>query len=63
MAGQGTIGLEIDEDAPQDLETVVVPVGGGGLTSGIALGLKYTRPQVEVVGVESYMPHHPSQRH
>ena len=63
VAGQGTIGLEIDEDAPQDLETVVVPVGGGGLTSGIALGLKYTRPQVEVVGVECYMPHHPSQRH
>lgn len=54
VAGQGTIGLEIDEDAPQDLETVVVPVGGGGLISGIAIGLKYTRPQVEVVGVESY---------
>jgi len=54
VAGQGTIGLEINENAPQDLETVVVPVGGGGLISGIALGLKYTRPQVEVVGVECY---------
>jgi threonine dehydratase len=54
VAGQGTIGLEIDEDAPQDLESVLVPVGGGGLVSGIALGLKYTRPQVEVIGVESY---------
>jgi len=54
VAGQGTIGLEIDEDAPQELETVLVPVGGGGLISGIALGLKYTRPQVEVVGVEPY---------
>ena len=54
VAGQGTIGLEIDEDAPHDLETVMVPVGGGGLISGIALGLKYTRPQVEVVGVEAY---------
>jgi len=54
VAGQGTIGLEIDEDAPQDLEAVVVPVGGGGLISGIALALKHTRPQVEVVGVESY---------
>jgi len=54
VAGQGTIGLEIDEDAPQDLEAVLVPVGGGGLISGIALGLKYTRAQVEVVGVESY---------
>jgi threonine dehydratase len=54
VAGQGTIGLEIDEDAPQDLEGVLVPVGGGGLVSGVALGLKYTRPQVEVIGVESY---------
>ncbi|GAI39889.1 unnamed protein product, partial [marine sediment metagenome] len=54
VAGQGTIGLEIDEDAPLDLEAVLVPVGGGGLISGIALGLKYTRPQVEVIGVESY---------
>lgn len=54
VAGQGTIGLEIDKDAPQDLEAVLVPVGGGGLISGIALALKYTRPHVEVVGVESY---------
>jgi threonine dehydratase len=53
VAGQGTIGLEIDEDAPSDLEAVLVPVGGG-LLSGIALGMKYTRPQVEVIGVESY---------
>ena len=52
VAGQGTIGLEIDEDAPPDLEVVLVPVGGGGLVSGIALGLKYTRPRVEVIGVE-----------
>jgi threonine dehydratase len=54
VAGQGTIGLEIDEDAPPDLEAVLVPIGGGGLISGIALGTKYTRPQVEVIGVESY---------
>ena len=52
VAGQGTIALEIDEDAPQDLKTVVVPVGGGGLIAGIALGLKQIRPQVDVVGVE-----------
>jgi len=52
VTGQGTIGLEINEDAPTDLETVIVPVGGGGLISGIALALKETRPQVEVVGVE-----------
>jgi threonine dehydratase len=54
VAGQGTIGLEIDEDAPPDLEAVLVPVGGGGLVAGIALGLKHTRPRVEVIGVESY---------
>jgi threonine dehydratase len=54
VAGQGTIGLEIDEDAPPDLEAVLVPVGGGGLVAGIALGMKYTRPQVKVIGVESY---------
>lgn len=54
VSGQGTIGLEINEDAPPDLEAVLVPVGGGGLISGIALALKHTRPQVEVIGVESY---------
>jgi threonine dehydratase len=54
VAGQGTIGLEIDEDASPDLEAVLVPVGGGGLIAGIALGLKYTRLQVKVIGVESY---------
>jgi threonine dehydratase len=52
VAGQGTIGLEIDKDAPQELKTVLVPVGGGGLISGVALALKYTRPLVEIVGVE-----------
>jgi threonine dehydratase len=52
VAGQGTIGLEIDEDAPPELQTVLVPVGGGGLISGVALALKYARPRVEVVGVE-----------
>ena len=52
VAGQGTIALEIDQDAPDDLSIVMVPVGGGGLISGVALGLNYTRPDVEVVGVE-----------
>ena len=52
VAGQGTIGLEIDEDGTEELQTVLVPVGGGGLISGVALALKYTRPRVEVVGVE-----------
>jgi len=52
VAGQGTIALEIDQDAPADLDTTLVPVGGGGLIAGVALGLKPTRPNVEVVGVE-----------
>ena len=52
VAGQGTIALEIDQDAPADLAGVVVPVGGGGLIAGVALGLKYLRPEVKVVGIE-----------
>lgn len=52
VAGQGTVALETAEDAPEDLDMSVVPVGGGGLISGVALGFKYTRPGVEVVGVE-----------
>ncbi len=51
IAGQGTIGLEILEDLP-DVECVLVPIGGGGLISGIATALKLSRPQVKVVGVE-----------
>jgi threonine dehydratase len=52
VAGQGTIALEIHQQAPQDLTTAIVPVGGGGLISGVALGFKDTRPALEVVGVE-----------
>ncbi len=52
MAGQGTIGLEIAEQAP-DVDLVVVPVGGGGLISGIAVALKSLKPDVRVIGVES----------
>ncbi len=51
MAGQGTIGLEILEDVP-DVDLVVVPVGGGGLLSGIATAVKARRPETRVVGVE-----------
>ncbi len=51
MAGQGTIGLEIVEDLP-DVEVVLVPVGGGGLVSGIAAAIKRGHPAVRVVGVE-----------
>ncbi|HWF91031.1 MAG TPA: threonine/serine dehydratase [Terriglobales bacterium] len=51
IAGQGTIGIEILEDLP-DVETVLVPVGGGGLISGIATAIKLTNPSVKVIGVE-----------
>ncbi|MBV8563116.1 MAG: pyridoxal-phosphate dependent enzyme [Actinobacteria bacterium] len=51
MAGNGTIGLEIAEDAPE-FDTVVIPWGGGGLTSGIASALKALRPGVRVVAAE-----------
>ncbi len=51
IAGQGTAGLEIMEDLP-DVDTVVVPLGGGGLLAGVAAAVKETRPGVRVVGVE-----------
>jgi threonine dehydratase len=52
IAGQGTVGLELAEDCP-DPECVVVPIGGGGLVSGIATAIKALRPQARVVGVET----------
>ena len=51
IAGQGTIGLEILEDMPE-VETVLAPVGGGGLISGVAAAIKLTSPKVKVIGVE-----------
>jgi len=51
IAGQGTVGLEIAQDLP-DVQVVVVPVGGGGLISGIATALKALKPDVTIVGVE-----------
>jgi len=50
IAGQGTIGLELAEQAP-DAETVVIPIGGGGLAAGISLVLRERRPEVRIVGV------------
>jgi threonine dehydratase len=52
IAGQGTVGLELLEDWP-DVDVVVVPIGGGGLVSGISAFLKQARPTIRVVGVES----------
>ncbi|MCM0676960.1 threonine/serine dehydratase [Micromonospora phytophila] len=51
IAGQGTIGLEIVADLP-DVDVVLVPVGGGGLSSGVATALKALRPATAVIGVE-----------
>jgi threonine dehydratase len=51
IAGQGTTGLEILEQLP-DVETVFVPVGGGGLISGIAVAMKMSKPSIRVIGVE-----------
>jgi threonine dehydratase len=52
IAGQATIGLELAEQLPE-FETVVVPVGGGGLASGLALALRAHRPDVRIVGVQA----------
>jgi len=52
IAGQGTIGLELAEQVPQ-AQTVVIPVGGGGLASGIALALRAVKPELRIVGVQA----------
>jgi threonine dehydratase len=51
IAGQGTIGLEILEDLPE-VEAAFVPVGGGGMISGVATAIKLSKPSVKVIGVE-----------
>lgn len=52
MAGQGTIGLELLGDLP-DLANIIIPIGGGGLISGIASAIKATNPLVRIIGVEA----------
>ena len=52
MAGQGTVALEMLEDAP-DIDMLVVPIGGGGLISGMAILAKALKPQIEIIGVEA----------
>jgi threonine dehydratase len=51
IAGQGTVGIEILEELPE-VQTVIVPIGGGGLISGIATAVKEIRPSIRVIGVE-----------
>ena len=52
VAGQGTMGIELHEQNP-DLDTVLVPVGGGGLIAGIALALKELNPRIRIIGVQA----------
>jgi len=52
IAGQGTLALELLDDLP-DVETVIVPVGGGGLIAGVAIAIKAINPHVRVVGVQA----------
>lgn len=52
IAGQGTVALEMLKEVP-DLECLIVPVGGGGLISGVAVAAKALRPEIEIIGVES----------
>lgn len=52
MAGQGTIGLEILEQLP-DVDVILVPIGGGGLISGLAYAVKHLKPSCQVIGVQA----------
>ncbi|HEX5514214.1 MAG TPA: threonine ammonia-lyase, biosynthetic [Gammaproteobacteria bacterium] len=52
IAGQGTVGMEILHQHPRKLHAVFVPVGGGGLAAGVAVYIKYLRPDIKIIGVE-----------
>ncbi|MEM9605571.1 MAG: threonine ammonia-lyase, biosynthetic [Pseudomonadota bacterium] len=52
IAGQGTVGLELCRQHPDPIHAVFVPVGGGGLAAGVAVYMKYLRPDVRIIGVE-----------
>jgi threonine dehydratase len=61
IAGQGTLGIEMLEDAPHSLDVLLVPIGGGGLISGVAVAVKALAPGVQVIGVQS--ERYPSAHH
>jgi threonine dehydratase len=52
IAGQGTVGMELQRQHPDPIDAVFVPVGGGGLIAGVSAYLKYLRPEVKIIGVE-----------
>jgi threonine dehydratase len=52
IAGAGTLGLELLEDAPE-LDTIVIPIGGGGLMSGVSIASRAVKPDIELIGVEA----------
>lgn len=52
ITGQGTLGLEVFQDFPQ-IDVAVVPIGGGGLISGVSMALKASNPKIKIIGVES----------
>ncbi|UOA09667.1 threonine ammonia-lyase, biosynthetic [Methylobacter sp. S3L5C] len=54
IAGQGTVAMEILRQHPGDLHAIFVPVGGGGLIAGIAVYVKFVRPDIKIIGVEPY---------
>lgn len=54
IAGQGTIGLEIIRQHPKSIHAIFIPIGGGGLAAGVAAFIKNVRPEIKVIGVETY---------
>src|SRR5699024_3693445 len=53
IAGQGTVGMEILRQQSRDLHAIFIPVGGGGLAAGVAAYVKYVRPDIKIIAVES----------
>jgi len=54
IAGQGTVALEMLADVPE-LDCLAIPIGGGGLISGMAIAAKAIKPEIKIVGVEAYL--------